>query len=384
MPSRGDQRGDACSARAFFFAARTYWLELWPILRRELRAWREHAESIPDADLRRVALTAQHAKRRNVEGAVAFAAFAQPEHRLCSARAMAAYETAFDYLDCLCEMPNSDPITNGHKLMQALAVAVQPGHEHDDYYERCEHATRDNRYLRMLIETCQQSLAPLPNYPLVSTGLLRVSNRIATYQSLNHGDATGSHHVFAEWAARKAAEHHTSGNGPSLHWWEVGAASGSSLAAFALITAATDPNTTPGQVFAIDRAYFPWIGAANSLLDSLVNQTEDTAPGQHRLLDYYDSTEHLAARLQLITGEARQRAHTADPSHGHTLIVAAMVGFYLTQPEARRPEARAVCDRLRHTATSRRVDRLSTLTMRIRNLASTARSHYRKGKPLST
>jgi len=92
LPGRSDQRGGTHTARTFLAAARVYWLEIWPILRRELRAWRKHAESIPDADFRCIALAAQRTKQRNLEGVVAFATLAQPEHQLRSARAMAAYE----------------------------------------------------------------------------------------------------------------------------------------------------------------------------------------------------------------------------------------------------------------------------------------------------
>lgn len=384
MCARGNQTGDGCQARAFVTAARTYWLEVWPILRRELRAWHRHAQLIPDATLRRVALSAQHSKRRNLEGAVAFATLARPEYRLSSARAMAAYEAAFDYLDCLCELPNHDPVANGRRLMQALAVAVQPGHDHDDYYAHCEHTAADGGYLQMLVGACQRALAPLPRYAVVSGGLLRISRRIATYQSLNHGDAGGSHDAFARWALREAERHHAGRNGPDLHWWEIGAASGSSLAAFALIAAATDPVTGPSHVSAIDSAYFPWIGATNSLLDSLVDQAEDIAPGQHRLLDYYESAGQLAARLTLITVEARRRAQAIDASHGHALILAAMVSFYLTQTESRQPEARQVCDRLRRNSTTRGLDLPVTLVMRARNLAAATQAIYSKVWDLAT
>lgn len=383
MSARGNQTAGGCPARAFVAAARTYWLEVWPYLRRELCSWRRHAESIPDATLRRVALSAQHAKRRNLEGAVAFATLSRPEHRLRGAQAMAAYEAAFDYLDCLCELPNRDPVANGRQLMQALTVAVQPGRKHDDYYARCEHAANDSGYLRMLIGACQRALKPLPSYSVVSASLLRISERIATYQSLNHGDASGSHRAFAQWAACEAERHRAGRNGPNLHWWEIAAASGSSLAAFALIAVATDPASTPSQVSAIDSAYFPWIGATNSLLDSLVDQAEDGAPGQHRLLDYYGSAEQLAARLELITRESRRRAQAVDSSHGHELILAAMVSFYLTQAGARRPEARQVRDRIWDSSTSR-LDLPVTLVMRTRNLAAVTQSLYSKTEDFAT
>lgn len=384
MPVRSDQPGGGCPARAFVVAARTYWFEVWPLLQQELSVWRKHAEAIPDATLRRVALSAQHAKRRNLEGAIAFATLARPEHRLSSARAMVAYEAAFDYLDCLCELPNRDPMANSRRLMQALAVAVQPGQNHDDYYAHCKHTAADSDYLRMLVDACQQALAPLPSYPVVRHRLLRISQRIATYQSLNHGDVAGSHDAFARWASHEAERHHAGRNGPDLYWWEVAAASGSSLAVFALIAAATDPATEPCHVSAIDSAYFPWIGATNSLLDSLVDQAEDAAPGQHRLLDYYGSVEELAVRLELITSEARERAQAVDASHGHVLILEAMVSFYLTQTEASMVGASQVRDRIRQSSSSSGFDLPVTLVMRTRNLAATTYAHYSKLKDLAT
>jgi len=133
------------------------------------------------------------------------------------------------------------------------------------------------------------------------------------------------------WAAREAIHHQARGDGPDLYWWEV--------TAFALIAAATDSAIRPRQVSAIDRAYFPWIGAVNSLLDSLIDHAEDAGPGKHGLLDYYDSAEQLAARRELIADEAHRRARAVDYSGGHTLILAARMSFYLTQAKVRRPRA---------------------------------------------
>jgi tetraprenyl-beta-curcumene synthase len=353
---------------AFVSAARTYWLEVWPFLRTEMREWRSRAEAIPNETLRRVALDAQHGKRGNLEGAVAFATLAGCEHRLRSARAMAAYEAAFDYLDCLCELPNADPLANGRQLSQALIVAVQPGREHDDYY--AHHSTaEDGGYLRSLVETCQSTLGSMPAYSAVGEALVRVSSRICAYQSFNHGDARGSHEAFARWALSETACHQRHRGGPELRWWEIGAACGSSLAAFALIAAAADPRTQRTHAEAIDAAYFPWIGAVNSLLDSFVDQQEDSAPGQHRLLDYYASSEQATDRLEFIAKQAMLHAQELNPRYGHALILAAMTSFYLSCPEARTLDVHCVRERLRKSVGV--LDVPTMLIMRARRIAST-------------
>lgn len=315
-------------ARAFLAAARVYWCEIWPCLRREVRHWRAKAEAIPDRTLRRTALESQSEKAGNLEGAVAFAVLATPRYRRLCAQAMAAFEMTFDYVDCLSEMPCADPIRNGRQLSRALSVAVTPSERHCDYYAHYPFHD-DGGYLRELVQTCRDMLVTLPAYHIAKDPLGRAAMHIADYQTYNHGDARGSHQAFRRWAE----DRHSSGNHDDLFWWEFAAAHGSSLPVFALIAAASNVRTRSCDVWAIEHAYVPWIGAANSLLDSLVDQTEDTEPGQHRLLDYYMTNEQASERLQYIVREAAQHAETLKPPYGHTLIVAAMVSFYLSAPQ---------------------------------------------------
>jgi tetraprenyl-beta-curcumene synthase len=364
---RRHSRTSNCLALTFAAATRTYWLEVWPFLRGETQMWVKRAEAIPDETLRHIALDALRLKRGNLEGAVAFAALACGQHRLPSARAMAAYEAAFDYLDCLCEMPSNDPLANGRQLNQALIVAVQPGREHEDYF--AHHRLKgDGGYLHALVDACQAALGSLPARPAVEEELVRISSRLANYQSLNHGDAHGSHSAFLAWASSEAAHHRHHNHGPELSWWEVGAAGGSSLAAFALFAAATDPRTGPEHAAAIDDAYFPWIGAVNSLLDSVVDRREDDATGQHRLLDYYASPEDVAERLELITTQAMARARELQPRHGHALILAAMTSFYLSNPATGAPDLYALRSRLHKSVGV--LDAPTMLVMRARGVAN--------------
>lgn len=320
-------------AAAFARAVRTYWLSLYSWLRRELRCWRRQAQTIPDQVLRQTALDAQTAKVGNIEGAVAFATFAASAQRLAAARAMAAYEAVLDYLDCLCEMPNPNPIANGRQLNHALLAAVDPATVHHDYYAHHPHRA-DGGYLCDLLNACRKALGQLPAYPVVLGAAKRISARNATYQSLNHGDAHGSHRQFDHWVKAEAAEYNGTHPGEDLRWWEIGAAAGSSLGVFALIAAAADPNTRPADATNIEGVYFPWIGAVNSLLDSFVDQQEDDAPGQHRLLDYYISHDEAIARLELIITQAMRQTDLLPSGHHHRMILAAMVSFYMSAPEA--------------------------------------------------
>jgi tetraprenyl-beta-curcumene synthase len=318
----GEWIGTEGALPALAGAARSYWLGVFPDACREVRGWRARAQEIPDPTLRRLALQAHGEKRGNLEGAAAFAAFAAPAGRHAAVRAVVAYQTMFDYLDNLSEEPSEDPIANGRRLNQALLTAIAPGEPHHDYYAHRRRG-EDGGYLHALIATCRTALTALPSFATIAGLARQATERVATYQSLNHGDGDGRHDSFERWAR-------DSGQGHSrLRWWETGAAAGSTLDLFALIAAAADPALDPRVARTLGAAYFPWVGALHSLLDSLADRAEDHATGRRGLIDYYDSPDEAADRIATIATEAMSQVSELPGGRGHTLIVAAMTSFYL-------------------------------------------------------
>ena len=304
-------------------AARSYWLGVFPDACREVRIWRARAQEIPDPALRRIALRAHGEKRGNLEGAAAFAAFAQPAGRHAAVRAVVAYQTMFDYLDNLSEEPSEDPIANGRRLNGALLAAIAPDEPHSDCYYPHRRRDEDGGYLHALIATCRTALTALPSFTTIAELALEATERVVTYQSLNHGDGNGRHDSFERWA-RTTGKAHT-----RLRWWETGAAAGSTLDLFALIAAAADPALDPSTARTLGAAYFPWVGALHSLLDSLADRAEDLATGRRGLIDYYRSPDEAADRIATIATEAMNQVGELPGGHSHTLIVAAMTSFYL-------------------------------------------------------
>lgn len=265
---------------------------------------------------------------------MAFAAFVPRPGRRPVIRALTAYQVIFDYLDTLSEQPNADPIVNGRQLNQALLTAVQPQGSSLDYYAHHSHRN-DDGYLEELVRVCRAALDTLPSYAATAASVRRATERIVAYQSLNHGDAHGSHDAFARWASKETRPD------TGLRWWETGAAAGSSLAVLALITAAADPLLTQEQTAALENAYYPWIGALHTLLDSLIDRREDTtAAGQRSLLDCYLSPAETAARLEMIAAQAVRHARSLPRANHHAMILAAMASLYLSDPQASMPDAR--------------------------------------------
>lgn len=313
-----------CRAAEFTCAARGYWLGVFPRVLAEVRRWRTLAERVPDPVLRAAALGALARKRGNLEGAAAFATLVERRRRPLVIRTLVAAQATCDYLDFLCEQPNRDPIANGRALHRALLDAVNGGFAGNDYYRHHLHH-EDGGYLHALVRTIAESLAALPARSRIGDSLSIAAGRIASYQAFNHGDAVGSYAPFEQWAEREGKAC------PHLSWWEAGAAAGSTLSLHVLLAAAADPRLGCAETAAIERTYFPWIGALHSLLDSLVDRGEDLAYGMCGLIDFYESPAHAAARMRLIAGEAIQHAQALPRGGRHRLILTAMASFYLCQ-----------------------------------------------------
>jgi tetraprenyl-beta-curcumene synthase len=343
-------------------AAGRYWLGVFPDVRRETRAWRGRARRIPDPTLRRLALRAHREKGGNLEGAAAFATFAHPGGRHAVVCAAVAYQTLFDYLDNLSEEPNADPIANGWRLNDALLSAVAPERAQLDCYALRTGGGADGGYLRTLVQACRAALTALPAFHAVAELVYAASARVVAYQSLNHGDGDGRHDSFENWARA------LSGGCPGLTWWETGAAAGSTLDLLALVAAAADPDLDRASAMALARAYFPWVGALHSLLDSLADRPEDLACGTRGLIDYYRSPAYTAERLSTIGAAATRQVAALPEGPAHTLLVAAMASFYLCDlSEHSSPHARLAVPAL--VATMGRYARPTLAILRGRRVA---------------
>ena len=361
MPVWRNER--AALAVTFTGAAARYWLNIHPHVRRELRHWREQARAIPDPALRELALTTQRQERGNLEGAAAYAVLAPRSQRVRVVRALVAFQAIYDYADTLAEQPSADPVGNGRELHRALASALDPGAGHSDYYAHSL-LEDDGGYLRELVEACRDAFGALPAHASLAAPAQGAVARIVAFQALAHGDG-GTHSTHGAHSAHNApSAHDTHGaNGANggdsghedswrafsrwaagqlpreteLKWWETAAGASSSLLVLALIAAAAEPSVRDRDGAAIERAYFPWIGALHLLLDSLIDRADDVRAGRHSLVEHYASPRELADRLRTITVQALRAVQALPNSAEHELILAAMASFYLSQPAACTP-----------------------------------------------
>ena len=311
---------------AFARAARAYWLDVFPLARRELRRWRARAEAIPDPALRRGALFTHATKSGHSEGLAAFAVLAPPERRPAVVRATVAFELILDYLDTITEQPDLD---DSLRLHRAFDVALDINARSEDYYALHPHRD-DGGYLAAQIETCRAVLAALPSYLEAQEALRRCARFSREAQSFNHAIPYGlAQERVASWARETIAEIHLDREIP---WWEVVAAGSSTLPAGVLIAAASDPRISAEQVSLIEAAYFPWIAALSSLLDCLIDLDDDRLAANH--LNRYASRDDAAEHLASIAARSLELVSELPQAELHEIILAATGGYYLAQPNA--------------------------------------------------
>lgn len=321
---------------AFASAARRYWFGIFPIVQSELRRLRQRAQRIPNPALRALALDAQRHKWPCLEGAAAFATFVARQQRAGFARLLIDLQALLDYTDTLMEQPSSAPAANARRLHNAFVTALQPDLAHHDYYQHHAHK-EDGGYLMGLVESCRASIRTLPSYAIVADVVVHHAERMIFYQSEVNLATRCDYPALMRWAGRQPA-------GTTLKWWEIGAACGSSLAVFAHIAAASDPDLTHCEVDAIDTLYWPWAEALHILLDSLIDRAEDRATEQPNLLDHYSSHDEMTERLGLLASETAERAREVPPHH--RLILAGMVALYLSDEQAWTAFARPATERI--------------------------------------
>ncbi|HKG39203.1 MAG TPA: DUF2600 family protein [Conexibacter sp.] len=311
-----------------------FWVVVFPMARTQLRAWQRRASGIPDPILRAQALATLKSERLSAAGAALFAATAPRRRDPELVRALIAYQVICDYLDTLAEQPNDDPIRNGAHLHRALADAVSDGPLTDHYAWHEVHD--DGGYLAALVAACRESCARLPAYEPVRRAATREASRNEV-QGINHAPAGVREPALRTWAVTAHASDEA-GTGDA-DWWELAAAGSSSLAVLALIAAAADPATTAATAEQVRRAYFPWIEALSTLLDSVADRERDLRTGELNFVSHYPTQAAAVERLREVTVRAISGARGLPRGERHVVLVAGMIAMHVSEAGASLPWA---------------------------------------------
>jgi tetraprenyl-beta-curcumene synthase len=248
-------------------------------------------------------------------------------------RLLVAYELIWDTLDNLSESAVAHGQVDGRQLHRAIADAIDPGAPICDYYER--HPWRDDGgYLRALVDTCQHRCGALPSFHAVHDLALREAHRAQVLALNHHPDSAHRENTLKQWALNEyPGEHGTS-------WWELSGAASAPLAIHALLALAAEPASTQREAACTHAVYFPSLSAATTMLDSYVDQLEDTDNGDHSYIAHYPDAESTALSISRLVRASLVQAKTLPNGHRHTVIAAAMIAMYLSKDTARSPQLR--------------------------------------------
>lgn len=297
-----------------------------PAVGRELAAWRAHACQIADQEIRAHALRTIERKRGHAAGAALFAIL--PKRRDPNLlRLLVAYETLWDYLDTTNEQAPEQ--RNGRQLHLALLDAIDPSRSCSDCF--CHHPWHDGGYLDALVSCSRACCTALPSHSRARQALVLEAWR-AQVLALNHElDPQRRDQALRQWAATEAPAV------AGLAWYELSGASSASLTVLALLALAAQACCGESEVIEVRDAYNPWISAATTMLDSFVDQLEDTANYDHSYIAHYPTTQIAIARTRRLLRQSMQRARDLPSGERHQLIVAAMAAMYLSKDAARTP-----------------------------------------------
>ncbi len=299
---------------------------------REVRRWRTHAQAIPAQSIRVDALSALARKRGHTDGAALFCIL--PRSRDPNLlRLLVAYEIMWDFLDSVNERGAAAGQVNGRQLHEALIAALDPDAALSDYYRH--HPWReDGGYLKTLIAFCQQTCRRLPSYQAVRP-LIAQETRRAQVLAINHDtDAVARDDALRAWA------HEEQRVGYGVNWFELTGAASASMTVHALLALAAKPRLAGSEIGAVHSAYFPWISAATTMLDSYVDQTEDDANGDHSYVAHYATDAVALERIQQLVRRSLAEANQLPDRERHVVIVACMIAMYLSKESARAPALR--------------------------------------------
>lgn len=292
-----------------------------------LAQWHARAEGIVDPELRHQAQASLARKRFHCEGGAVYA-LAAGGGRSAALRYIVALQTISDYLDNLCDRSTPGGGRDFAGLHAAMREGVQEGGAADGgYYDLHPHRD-DGGYLTALVAACRREVAALP--PGGRAAFQREAQVLVdwycTLQVRKHLPE-GREEAVRTWALTLR------GQAPGLQWWEIAAATGSTLGVFALFAAAAAGRLDDLGARRIRDAYFPAVTGLHILLDYWIDRAEDVDGGDMNFTFYYRDASEGAQRLRWLQRQA-QAALVGLPDAGfHRAVAAGLPALYLADPK---------------------------------------------------
>ena len=319
-------RGNTTSSQArLLFHYISYTLPRVKIL---LTQWKNEAYKCVDDELRMQALNSIVGKDFHCQGGAVFAV-PYPEDEELLLKLIIAYQTLCDYLDNLCDRANCLDGVAFRELHESLLDALTPGAELHSYY-RSYPFQDDGGYIARLVKECHQCLEQLPSYDEVYPDIIQLAQIYIDLQVKKHIDWEYREKTLIDWA-----NSHLSGH-PDVLWNEFAAASGSTLALFALFGLATQRDISKSESQIMVQTYFPWICGLHILLDYFIDQEEDRAGGDLNFTFYYSDQEEMMNRFKIFIREAHSRASQLPHPVFEKTVIEGLLAMYFSDKKVKK------------------------------------------------
>ncbi|MDW7651388.1 MAG: tetraprenyl-beta-curcumene synthase family protein [Bacillota bacterium] len=303
-----------------------YVYRILPLVGEELNHWRKEAAAIPDETLRHQALASIEHKRFHCQGGSFFALYSTGKSRSL-VRFIVALQTISDYLDNLCDRVDGACETGFRTLHGAMLAAVGAEAPSGDWYR--DYPLRDDGgYLEGLVQTSRETVMSFPGYEGIRGELVHLVGLYSDLQVYKHMTRSRREETLLRWHRRH------SDLAPGTMWWEFAAATGSTLAMFALAAAAAEGKVDPLAADRLVACYFPWICGIHILLDYFIDLDEDSIHGDLNFVAYYPSEQKTEEGLSRFLREAYRSAGSLPRPAFHKTVIHGLLALYLSDPKA--------------------------------------------------
>lgn len=300
--------------------------KVFPMVKQELRSWRQRAEQIPDPRLSQQARESIRLKAFHCQGGSIYALY-PGVNREEAVRFIVAYQTMSDFLDNLVDSLEVEDELAFAQLHLAMKEALVPGAVLSDYYMYYPYR-QDGGYLEQLVRTCQACLSNLPSYNLVQEKALELARLYSNLQTYKHLALEQRESRMLNWIEPYLKVY------PAITAWEFAAATGSTLGIFCFYAASFDSSLSEADVKKIYQAYFPWICGLHILLDYFIDLREDRETGQLNFVAYYPNSERVAIRLKLFVENSFKQAVSLQYPKFERAVVQGLLAMYLSDEKS--------------------------------------------------
>ncbi|NLG32153.1 MAG: tetraprenyl-beta-curcumene synthase family protein [Syntrophomonadaceae bacterium] len=304
-----------------------YIIGILPQVQKELRKWGEMAAQCHDLELRKQSLASLKSKAFHCQGGVVYAAL-YPGQESLLIRLITSYQTLCDYLDNLCDRVGVDSQAAFRLLHTSLFDAFTPGSRLRDYYALYPFKD-DSGYLHSLVKECRWCTEQLPQFSMVHGRIMELIGLYVDLQVIKHLNWSIRERELKDWAFTHLSKY------SDILWQEFAAASGSTLAIFALVGLASTNEARRDLAEQVINAYFPYICGLHILLDYFIDQEEDLKGGDLNFTFYYDNHLELLDRIRLFTREARQRIRGLPSAPLDELVINGLLAMYLSDKKVK-------------------------------------------------